>query len=136
MAISGEAVGLYFEEKLQEMFPGQSFPERPETEDTPDTKEKEEDDTDDSEEDLQPRRKRLKTEEKVVHIKWELSLKEQEKWKTVFLTSHTFLLFDAANKKDEIRCTNCLVYLILAFERITVRYIRHLPSSELSKTET
>ncbi|XP_041801515.1 E3 ubiquitin-protein ligase TRIM33 isoform X4 [Chelmon rostratus] len=69
MAISGEAVGLYFEEKLQEMFPGQSFPERPETEDTPDTKEKEEDDTDDSEEDLQPRRKRLKTEEKVVHIK-------------------------------------------------------------------
>ncbi|XP_070824344.1 E3 ubiquitin-protein ligase TRIM33 isoform X4 [Chaetodon trifascialis] len=70
MAISGEAVGLHFEEKLQEMFPGQSFPERPEPEESPDAKEKEEDDTDDSEEDfIQPRRKRLKTDEKVVHIK-------------------------------------------------------------------
>ncbi|XP_076597016.1 E3 ubiquitin-protein ligase TRIM33 isoform X3 [Chaetodon auriga] len=70
MAISGEAVGLHFEEKLQEMFPGQSFPERPEPEESPDGKEKEEDDTDDSEEDfIQPRRKRLKTDEKVVHIK-------------------------------------------------------------------
>lgn len=69
MAISGKAVSLCFEEKLQEMFPGQSFPETPEPE-CPDTKEKEEDDTDDSEEDfLQPRRKRLKTDEKVVHIK-------------------------------------------------------------------
>ncbi|XP_032377878.1 E3 ubiquitin-protein ligase TRIM33 isoform X3 [Etheostoma spectabile] len=69
MAISGKAVSLYFEEKLQEMFPGQSFPETPESE-APDTKEKEEDDTDDSEGDfIQPRRKRLKTDEKVVHIK-------------------------------------------------------------------
>ncbi|XP_070766206.1 E3 ubiquitin-protein ligase TRIM33 isoform X2 [Enoplosus armatus] len=72
MAISGKAVSLYFEEKLQDMFPGQSFPETPEPE-SPDTKEKEEeddDDTDDSEEDfVQPRRKRLKTDEKVVHIK-------------------------------------------------------------------
>lgn len=70
MAISGKAVSLYFEEKLQEIFPGQSFPETPELE-SPDTKEKEEhDDTDDSEEDfVQPRRKRLKTDDKVVHIK-------------------------------------------------------------------
>ncbi|XP_034732426.1 E3 ubiquitin-protein ligase TRIM33 isoform X3 [Etheostoma cragini] len=69
MAISGKAVSLYFEEKLQEMFPGQSFPETPESE-APDTKEKEEEDTDDSEGDfIQPRRKRLKTDEKVVHIK-------------------------------------------------------------------
>ncbi|XP_040911793.1 E3 ubiquitin-protein ligase TRIM33 isoform X4 [Toxotes jaculatrix] len=69
MAISGKAVSLYFEEKLQEMFPGQSFPETPEPESL-DDKEKEEDDTDDSEDDfIQPRRKRLKTDEKVVHIK-------------------------------------------------------------------
>ncbi|XP_044066947.1 E3 ubiquitin-protein ligase TRIM33 isoform X2 [Siniperca chuatsi] len=69
MAISGKAVSLYFEEKLQEMFPDQSFPETPEPESL-DTKEKEDDDTDNSEEDfLQPRRKRLKTDEKVVHIK-------------------------------------------------------------------
>lgn len=70
MAISGKAVSLYFEEKLQEMFPGQSFPETPESE-SPDTKEKEEEeDTDDSEEDfIQPRRKRLKTDEKLFHIK-------------------------------------------------------------------
>ncbi|XP_051282088.1 E3 ubiquitin-protein ligase TRIM33 isoform X2 [Dicentrarchus labrax] len=70
MAISGKAVSLYYEEKLQEIFPGQIFPERPETEESPDTKEKVEDDTDDSEEDfIQPRRKRLKTDEKLVHIK-------------------------------------------------------------------
>uniref|UniRef100_A0A3Q1FZU5 E3 ubiquitin-protein ligase TRIM33 n=1 Tax=Acanthochromis polyacanthus TaxID=80966 RepID=A0A3Q1FZU5_9TELE len=70
MAISGTAVSLYFEEKLQEMFPGQSFPETPETESLDEKKEEEEEDTDDSEEDfIQPRRKRLKTDEKVVHIK-------------------------------------------------------------------
>nr|XP_046252592.1 E3 ubiquitin-protein ligase TRIM33 isoform X2 [Scatophagus argus] len=70
MAISGEAVSLYFEEKLKEMFPGQSFPETPEPEETPDVKEKVEDDTDDSEDDfLQPRRKRLKTDDKLLHIK-------------------------------------------------------------------
>lgn len=69
MEISGKAVSLYFEEKLQEMFPGQSFPETPEPESS-DTKEKEDDDTDDSEEDfVQPRRKRLKTDEKLIHIK-------------------------------------------------------------------
>lgn len=69
MAISGKAVGLYFEEKLQEMFPGQSFSETPEPK-SADEKEREDDDTDDSEEEfIQPRRKRLKTDEKVLHIK-------------------------------------------------------------------
>uniref|UniRef100_A0A668AT66 RING-type E3 ubiquitin transferase n=1 Tax=Myripristis murdjan TaxID=586833 RepID=A0A668AT66_9TELE len=70
MATSGKAVSVYFEEKLLEMFPGQSFPETPETESV-DTEEKEEEEpTDDSEDDfIQPRRKRLKTDEKVVHIK-------------------------------------------------------------------
>ncbi len=70
MAISGKAVSLFFEEKLQEIFPGQNFPETPEQEETSDVKGKEEDDTDDSDEDfVQPKRKRLKTDEKVVHIK-------------------------------------------------------------------
>nr|XP_020468285.1 E3 ubiquitin-protein ligase TRIM33 isoform X3 [Monopterus albus] len=69
MAVSGKAVSLYFEEKLQELFPGQSFPETPEPESLGE-KEKEDDDTDDSEEDvIQPRRKRLKIDEKAVHIK-------------------------------------------------------------------
>ncbi|XP_065817187.1 E3 ubiquitin-protein ligase TRIM33 isoform X1 [Labrus bergylta] len=69
MAISGKAVSLYFEEKLSEIFPGQNFPETPESE-SMDTQAKEDNDTDDSEEDfIQPRRKRLKTDEKVLHIK-------------------------------------------------------------------
>lgn len=69
MAVSGKAVSLYFEEKLQEVFPGQMFPDTPEPE-SPETAEKEANDTDDSEEDfIQPRRKRLKTDEKVLHIK-------------------------------------------------------------------
>ena len=68
MAISGKAVSLHFEEKLLDIFPGQNFPEADEP---VTTEEKEEDnDTDDSGEDfIQPRRKRLKTDEKVVHIK-------------------------------------------------------------------
>lgn len=70
MAVSGEAVRLYFEEKLPELFPEQSFPETAEPEESPDAKENEEEDTDDSEDDfVQPRRKRLKTDEKVLHIK-------------------------------------------------------------------
>ena len=68
MAISGKAVSVYFEEKLLEIFPGQSFADTPEPE-MPEEKEKEYE-TDDSEEDfIQPRRKRLKTDEKIVHIK-------------------------------------------------------------------
>jgi len=68
MAISGKAVSLYFEEKLEGMFPGQNFPETPESE-SPDDQEKE-NDTDDSEDVfVQPRRTRLKTDEKILHIK-------------------------------------------------------------------
>lgn len=69
MAVSGQAVGIFFEEKLQQIFPGQDFPEVAEDEESPNTKEKEED-TDDSDDDfIQPRRKRLKTDDKVMHIK-------------------------------------------------------------------
>ncbi|XP_054904443.1 E3 ubiquitin-protein ligase TRIM33 isoform X2 [Poeciliopsis prolifica] len=69
MAISGKAVSLYFEEKLQDIFPDQHFPDSPEP-GSSDEKEREEVDTEDSEEDfIQPRRKRLKTDEKLVHIK-------------------------------------------------------------------
>uniref|UniRef100_H3CEZ6 Tripartite motif containing 33 n=1 Tax=Tetraodon nigroviridis TaxID=99883 RepID=H3CEZ6_TETNG len=69
MALFGQAVGVYFEEQLRQIFPGQDFPEVAEAEESPNTKEKEED-TDDSDEDfVQPRRKRLKTDEKVMHIK-------------------------------------------------------------------
>ncbi|XP_041655180.1 E3 ubiquitin-protein ligase TRIM33 isoform X2 [Cheilinus undulatus] len=69
MAISGKAVSLCFEEKLLEMFPGQNFPDTPEPE-SPEPVEKEENGSDDSDEDfIQPRRKRLKTDEKVLHIK-------------------------------------------------------------------
>ncbi|XP_063741497.1 E3 ubiquitin-protein ligase TRIM33 isoform X2 [Eleginops maclovinus] len=70
MAISGKAVSLYFEEKLQESFPEQSFPETAQTE-CPEREDKEEkEDTEDSDDGfIQPRRKRLKTDEKVFHIK-------------------------------------------------------------------
>ncbi|XP_034027863.1 E3 ubiquitin-protein ligase TRIM33 isoform X3 [Thalassophryne amazonica] len=70
MAVSGKAVSLYFEEKLQEIFPGQSFQETTEPESL-ETQERDRDEaTDDSDEDfIQPRRKRLKMDEKVVHIK-------------------------------------------------------------------
>ncbi|KAM3871622.1 E3 ubiquitin-protein ligase TRIM33 [Diretmus argenteus] len=70
MATTGKAVSIYFEEKLQELYPGQSFPETPESE-TLEPKEREEEEaTDDSDDDfVQPRRKRLKTDEKVLHIK-------------------------------------------------------------------
>lgn len=69
MAISGKAVSLYFEEKLQEIFPDHNFPDSPDPESS-DEKEREDVDTEDSEEDfIQPRRKRLKTDDKVVHIK-------------------------------------------------------------------
>ena len=77
MAVSGEAVRLYFEEKLQEIFPGQSFPELTEPEESVDMKDKQEDETDDSDDDfVQPRRKRLKAEDKIVHIKWKQASSE------------------------------------------------------------
>ncbi|XP_029011428.1 E3 ubiquitin-protein ligase TRIM33 isoform X2 [Betta splendens] len=67
MAISGKAVSVYFEEKLQQMFPGLSFPE---TAEPKSPEENEEEETDDSEEDIvQPKRKRLKVDEKLLHIK-------------------------------------------------------------------
>ncbi|KAM9343991.1 LOW QUALITY PROTEIN: E3 ubiquitin-protein ligase TRIM33 [Pholidichthys leucotaenia] len=76
MAVSGKAVSLYFEEKLEETFPGQIFPEDPDPQSPPSSpapQEKEKaanDDTDDSEDDIvQPRRKRLKVDDPVVHIK-------------------------------------------------------------------
>lgn len=70
MAISGKAVSLYFEEKLEQMFPGHSFPEVSEAEFPEPTDKDEDEDTDDSGDDfVQPRRKRLKTDDKVVHIK-------------------------------------------------------------------
>lgn len=75
MAVSGKAVSVYFEEKLQEIFPGQSFPEPPD-EQTVDTNEKEKEmdregeETEDSDDDfIQPRRKRLKTDDNIFHIK-------------------------------------------------------------------
>ncbi|KAK7884849.1 hypothetical protein WMY93_027972 [Mugilogobius chulae] len=68
MAISGKAVSLYFEEKLLELFPGQTFPDNPESE-TVEEKQNQEDSEDSEDDFVQPRRKRLKTDEKVVHIK-------------------------------------------------------------------
>jgi len=72
MAVSGKAVSMLFEEKLLEMYPDQSFPETPEDESavTDAEEEKEQEATDDSGDDfVQPRRKRLKLDEKVMHIK-------------------------------------------------------------------
>uniref|UniRef100_A0A2D4NVE8 Uncharacterized protein n=1 Tax=Micrurus surinamensis TaxID=129470 RepID=A0A2D4NVE8_MICSU len=66
VAQAGKAVALYFEDKLTEIYPGRIFQPLPEFE-------QEEDDaeiTDDSDEDfIQPRRKRLKSDERPVHIK-------------------------------------------------------------------
>ncbi|KAM8830908.1 E3 ubiquitin-protein ligase TRIM33 isoform 1-T1 [Synchiropus picturatus] len=71
MANTGKAVSVYFEEKLEAIFPGQTFPETPEPESTA-TEEKQDVESDDSGDDfVQPRRKRLKLiqEEDVLHIK-------------------------------------------------------------------
>ncbi|XP_077371226.1 E3 ubiquitin-protein ligase TRIM33 isoform X2 [Festucalex cinctus] len=73
MAVSGKAVSVYFEEKLKEIFPGQIFPKPPD-EEAMDTNEKEKEregeETEDSDDDfIQPRRKLLKTDDKVLHIK-------------------------------------------------------------------
>lgn len=105
MAISGEAVSMYFEEKLQNMFPGQSFPETPEPEETAETNEKEDDDTDDSEDDfIQPRRKRLKTEEKVLHIKWEPPSKETREVKNCLphIPHFSFVLGSKQKGRDSL----------------------------------
>ncbi|OXB53190.1 hypothetical protein ASZ78_001100 [Callipepla squamata] len=66
VAQAGKAVALYFEDKLTEIYPDRTFQPLPEFE-------QEEDDgeiTEDSDEDfIQPRRKRLKSDERPVHIK-------------------------------------------------------------------
>ncbi|KAM9003093.1 E3 ubiquitin-protein ligase TRIM33 [Sarcophilus harrisii] len=66
VAQAGKSVALYFEDKLTEIYSDRTFPPLPEFE-------QEEDDgeiTEDSDEDfIQPRRKRLKSDERPVHIK-------------------------------------------------------------------
>ncbi|KQL51958.1 E3 ubiquitin-protein ligase TRIM33 [Amazona aestiva] len=66
VAQAGKAVALYFEDKLPEIYPDRTFQPLPEFE-------QEEDDgeiTEDSDEDfIQPRRKRLKSDDRPVHIK-------------------------------------------------------------------
>ncbi|XP_015197734.2 E3 ubiquitin-protein ligase TRIM33 isoform X2 [Lepisosteus oculatus] len=64
VAQAGKAVACYFEEKLKELYPDETFPP------TPDTEPEDEEVTEDSDDDfVQPRRKRLKSEEKPMHIK-------------------------------------------------------------------
>ncbi|KAB5567220.1 hypothetical protein PHYPO_G00230290 [Pangasianodon hypophthalmus] len=68
VAEAGRAVSLYFEEKLALIFPDQSFPVEPEKRSRDeDTAEEAAADSDD--EFVHPKRKRLKPEEKPVHIK-------------------------------------------------------------------
>ncbi|XP_043931976.1 E3 ubiquitin-protein ligase TRIM33-like [Protopterus annectens] len=71
VAQAGKAVAMYFEDKLCEIYLNRTFPPLPQSE--PEEEEEEEEDgevTEDSDEDfVQPRRKRLKSEEKPVHIK-------------------------------------------------------------------
>lgn len=132
MAISGKAVSLYFEEKLQEIFPGQSFPETAEPE-SPQEKEKEDDNTDDSEDDfIQPRRKRLKTDEKVVHIKWDPHHEGNERSEKL-PSSYPTLLFGERKHKKQMRDSVKEAWFIssLAFERITLNYTRLLLFWEL-----
>ncbi|MBN3307003.1 TRI33 ligase, partial [Amia calva] len=65
VAQAGKVVALYFEEKLKELYADQSFPPTPDTE-----PEEDEEVTEDSDDDfVQPRRKRLKSDEKTLHIK-------------------------------------------------------------------
>uniref|UniRef100_A0A8C9SRI5 E3 ubiquitin-protein ligase TRIM33 n=1 Tax=Scleropages formosus TaxID=113540 RepID=A0A8C9SRI5_SCLFO len=68
VAEAGKAVSLYFEERLKELYPDQSFPLL--TDEEPRGADEDEDVTEDSEDDVvQPKRKRLKVEEKPMHIK-------------------------------------------------------------------
>lgn len=68
MAEAGKAVSLYFEERLLEIFPEQTFPVVMEKETQI---EAEKEDSDDSDDDIiQPKRKRLKVDtEMLLHIK-------------------------------------------------------------------
>ncbi|XP_023687160.1 E3 ubiquitin-protein ligase TRIM33 isoform X2 [Paramormyrops kingsleyae] len=68
VAEAGKTVSLHFEEKLKELFPDRTFPLMPEGEQRP--PEEDEDVTEDSDDDfVQPKRKRLKPNEKPMHIK-------------------------------------------------------------------
>ena len=59
-------MSVYFEEKLLELYPDQTFPAETEEE----VKAAEDELTEDSEDEfVEPRRKRLKTHEKALHIK-------------------------------------------------------------------
>uniref|UniRef100_A0A4W5LXX9 RING-type E3 ubiquitin transferase n=1 Tax=Hucho hucho TaxID=62062 RepID=A0A4W5LXX9_9TELE len=70
VAQAGKAVSLYFEERLLELYPDESFPEVPEEPEAPVGEGEEADLTEDSEDEfVQPKRKRLKTDEKMLHIK-------------------------------------------------------------------
>ncbi|XP_072282234.1 E3 ubiquitin-protein ligase TRIM33 isoform X2 [Pyxicephalus adspersus] len=66
VAQAGKAVALYFEDKLPEIYPDRTFPLLPDFEPEDDDGEITEDSDDDF---VQPRRKRLKSDEKPVHIK-------------------------------------------------------------------
>ncbi|KAM5182064.1 E3 ubiquitin-protein ligase TRIM33 isoform 3-T3 [Mantella aurantiaca] len=66
VAQAGKAVALYFEDKLPEIYPDRTFPPLPDFEPEDDDGEITEDSDDDF---VQPRRKRLKSDEKPVHIK-------------------------------------------------------------------
>lgn len=66
VAKAGKAVALYFEDKLSEIYSDRTFTPLPEFEQDEDDGEV----TEDSDEDfIQPRRKRLKSDERPVHIK-------------------------------------------------------------------
>ncbi|XP_072537555.1 E3 ubiquitin-protein ligase TRIM33 isoform X2 [Salminus brasiliensis] len=67
VAEAGKAVSLYFEEKLAEIYPDQSFPVEAEKRSHADGDGEAEYDSDDDF--IQPKRKRLKNDEKVLHIK-------------------------------------------------------------------
>ncbi|XP_018419325.1 PREDICTED: E3 ubiquitin-protein ligase TRIM33-like [Nanorana parkeri] len=66
VAQAGKAVALYFEDKLPGIYPDRTFPPLPDFEPEDDDGEITEDSDDDF---VQPRRKRLKSDEKPVHIK-------------------------------------------------------------------
>lgn len=67
MAEAGKAVSMYFEEKLAEIYPDQSFPLEAEKRSLSDADGEVDDDSDDDF--VQPKRKRLKNDEKLLHIK-------------------------------------------------------------------
>uniref|UniRef100_A0A8B9HVI8 E3 ubiquitin-protein ligase TRIM33 n=1 Tax=Astyanax mexicanus TaxID=7994 RepID=A0A8B9HVI8_ASTMX len=67
VAEAGKAVSMYFEERLAEIYPDQSFPLEAEKRSLSDADGEVDDDSDDDF--VQPKRKRLKNDEKLLHIK-------------------------------------------------------------------